>query len=85
MNDKLYMVVLYIDGLPHHEYGVNDNYYLIGIFDDKNLAELVKQNEEIKMENADYCVGFEVEVKEVSINKVYKSDEFYLGGGFYIE
>lgn len=85
MENKLYMVILYIDGLLHREYGVNDNYYLIGIFDDKNLAEFVKQNEEMKMKNAECCIGFEVEVKEVLINKVYKDDEFYLGGGFYIE
>lgn len=85
MNNQLYVVILYTDELPKHEYGVNDNHYLIGIFDDKDIAEAVKYNTEMKIEKEGVFDSAEVEVKEVIANKLYDNGEFYIGGGFYIE
>ena len=85
MGNKLYMVVLYVDERGPCEYGVNDNYYLIGIFDDKNIAETVREKEEMKMKNDGRFNYIEVRIREVESNKVYDSREFYIGGGFYIE
>lgn len=84
MGNKLYMVVLYVDERVPCE-GVNDNYYLIGIFDDKNIAESVREKEEMKMKNDGRFNYIEAGIREVELNKVYDSREFYIGGGFYIE
>lgn len=85
MKNKLYMVILYVDECVSYEYGLDDNYYLIGIFDDKNIAESVREKEEMKMKNDERFNYIEVGIREVELNKVYDSREFYIGGGFYVE
>lgn len=81
----MYMVVRYIDDLPKHEYGVSEQYQLILLTNNKDLAEKVREEESCNQEfkGANYmCVN----IIEIEPEKKYGVDEeVYLGGAFYIE
>ena len=46
----IYLVRRYVDALPHDEYGVDDNYTLIGAFTDPVVANNVKERAQAKIE-----------------------------------
>lgn len=86
METVMYMVVRYVDNLPKYEYGVDDSYYLVGIFSDKALADAMKDFREAQAKHNGYGDIMSFEVKEVVLNKLYGEDnEIFLGGGYYIE
>ena len=46
----IYLVRRYVAALPHDEYGVDDNYTLIGAFTDPVVANNVKERAQAKIE-----------------------------------
>lgn len=80
---NVYVVIRYADTLPEHEYGVSDDYYLVGIFKDPECALEARDATTFRFNEPEREF---VHVLVVEMNKEYEPNEqLFLGGGYYIE
>lgn len=87
----MYLVKAYVDCLAHHEYGVNDSYYVVGLFDSEEKANEAMQKAEAHARETDYEDQYDrqstaIEIIPIEVNKMYEDKEqIYLGGSLYVE
>lgn len=82
-NPVMYTVVEYLDTLPHEEYGVQEEYNIIGITDDIHQAEyIIERNMADKVD----CNERSFAIHPIKINiPLSPSEKIYVGGACYIE
>ena len=81
----MYLVRRYSDDLRKHDYGVYDDYRLIGLFSDEAVAKAVMETEKAAIPK-DKKETMEIDMFAIEVDKIYKGNEqIFLGGGFYIE
>lgn len=86
-SDTLYLVRQYVDELEKGVYGVNDSYFLVGLFSDVGTAFFVRDKilSDLK-ENQDEDRREQIDVLGVTPNRLYEeAQQPFLGGGYYIE
>lgn len=82
---KMYLVRRYSDDLCAQDYGVCDDYRLIGLFSDETVAKAVMETEKAAIPK-DKKETMEIDMFAIEVDKIYKGNEqIFLGGGFYIE
>lgn len=80
-HDAMYLVREYVDSKPKGEFGIDDDYYLVGAFTNFNKAmEVACEAHAKKTEKS------EISIIPVIMNAVYlDEDKPHLGGSWYIE
>lgn len=87
----MYLVRRNEDTLAHHEYGVSESNYLIGIFSSEDAANLAREKAEAEAAQYDFEDEYDrcatqISIIPVELDKFYDREfQPYLGGGFYVE
>ena len=87
----MYLVRRYVDGYPGGRYGVDDSYYMVGLFSDEAVANATKEKAIAQAKETDCIEQYigrvtEIDIIPIEVDKIYDNEsQIYLGGGFYVE
>lgn len=87
----MYLVRRYVNELPQGAYGVDNSYYIVGLFDSEEKAKAAMKKAVGQARETDFDEQYEchittIDIIPIEVNKAYKEDDqIYYGGGFYVE